>query len=830
MNIKKLHIFIFLSLFISLLISNNSFASISEIDNLKIQTQSISNDSLSSLYFQIAKVFKWSSSDSALKYANKSLQEALKINNQNQAISSLIFIAALKNSVGKKNESLRLFNEAKKLSISESNYEELANTYLELSRYYNSKYNYSAALGVLDSAMTIINNHKLTHLKPVVLNLIGYLYLNINDIPTALYYANSASNLLADNNDTIFTIQNLHLKSTIALRESRLNSSLDYLTKALTISKKIKLNKLIQQSYKQLAAYYIDISKYNVANSYIDSSLAICKIDNSKIVQSILITFKAHISWLLKDFKKALEYNKEALEIRKMTGHQITICSSILNIGGNYTELHQYKKARHYLDSGLAIAKDQKIMSFIAVAYDKLSSLNSLEGNYKEALHNFELKTKYKDSVLLKSTDEKIILLNRLYELEKEKRSIESLKLKKKSNEVLFLIISTLLAIGIIILLFWINIVQKRSTNEIVKLSKIVETTDQAVIITDEKGKLIYANNGLLKMTGYNNIKELINFSIFQFTDKNGKSFIINTIFPQLQQNGNWSGEMKLLNKNGTEIIVEQASSIIKGQKGNPDLFVAIFNNITDRKKSEIELQNSRESLKRTVETQDRMFSIIAHDLISPFSTILGYSEIMATDYDKYKKADHIKFCKVINESSKNTYDLLTNLLDWSRSHMGSIELNTQTNNFYNIVEENVELLKIMIANKEILFINNVEKDSSIYADRSTMSIVIRNLLSNAIKFTPRKGKITISYKNQSSNTIIEITDTGIGIKPEEQEKLFSISNNSSHPGTENEKGTGLGLTLCSELMELNKGSISIKSIVNKGSTFILTLPKNTSS
>ena len=110
------------------------------------------------------------------------------------------------------------------------------------------------------------------------------------------------------------------------------------------------------------------------------------------------------------------------------------------------------------------------------------------------------------------------------------------------------------------------------------------------------------------------------------------------------------------------------------------------------------------------------------------------------------------------------------------------------------------------------------------------MSIVIRNLLSNAIKFTPRKGKITISYKNQSSNTIIEITDTGIGIKPEEQEKLFSISNNSSHPGTENEKGTGLGLTLCSELMELNNGSISIKSIVNKGSTFILTLPKNTSS
>ena len=102
MNIKKLHIFIFLSLFISLLISNNSFASISEIDNLKIQTQSISNDSLSSLYFQIAKVFKHSSSDSALKYANKSLQEALKINNQNQAISSLIFIAALKNSVGKK--------------------------------------------------------------------------------------------------------------------------------------------------------------------------------------------------------------------------------------------------------------------------------------------------------------------------------------------------------------------------------------------------------------------------------------------------------------------------------------------------------------------------------------------------------------------------------------------------------------------------------------------------------------------------------------------------------------------------------------------------------
>ena len=157
---------------------------------------------------------------------------------------------------------------------------------------------------------------------------------------------------------------------------------------------------------------------------------------------------------------------------------------------------------------------------------------------------------------------------------------------------------------------------------------------------------------------------------------------------------------------------------------------------------------------------------------------------------------------------------------------MGKIKITKEKHCLYDMVEENLTLLKHMYINKDITIHNNVNPSFLILSDISTLGIVIRNLLSNAIKFTNRNGVIEISLNNDSENSIITITDNGVGIEPEDIEKLFDPSKSDSKPGTENEKGTGLGLMLCKELIEFNDGSISVKSNLGLGSSFIISLPK----
>ena len=809
-----------------LLSSNVSIAQANIIDSLKKVAVVCSIEEKSTKYLEVAEAYSYSSFDSAVHYAEIALDYAYRVDNTTQIVHSLMLVAKMNNNFGNYSLSINLLNKAKDISISESNYELLTNVYLGIAQIYNSKFDYYKVIGVLDSALITVDENNIYILKPDVLNYIGNLYLNINDIQSARYYANMASAALDEYNNPDANVRNLHLKAIISFKEHESASSLRLFNDALHASKQCKNKRLIQLSYRRLASYYIDIDSYDTAIIYIDSSLVLTQESGFVIEESTLLTYKAHIEWLKKDFESALNYNLKALAIRQKTGHIASICSSLLNIGGNYIELNKYNKAQNYLEKGLSIAEEQKILAFISRGYEKLSLLNKHKGNFKEALYYYELKSHYNDSVLLKRTNEKVIFFSNLYAIEKEKRLIESIKLSKKSNEFIFLIIGTILSLLIIIMLFRNNYVKNKSTKEIVKLSKVIETTEQAVVISNDKGKMLYVNKGLKNMLGFPKDEDLSNASIFQFTAKKDRQLLVNTVFPQLLNNKNWKGEIPLFKKDKTIIVAELTCSIIVGQHGEQDLFVAIFSNITNRKKNEIELKESRESLKKAVETQDKIFSIIAHDLTGPFNTILGFSEIMAVDYDKYKRDDHLRFSNIINESSKRTFDVLTNLLHWSRSQLGKISINKEKHRLYDIVEENLTLLKHMYNKKDIAIHNNIDPSFIIISDISTLSIVIRNLLSNAIKFTNRNGVIEISSSNDSENSIITITDNGVGIEPEDIEKLFDPSKSDSKPGTENEKGTGLGLMLCKELIEFNSGSISVKSTLGLGSSFIISLPR----
>jgi signal transduction histidine kinase len=235
------------------------------------------------------------------------------------------------------------------------------------------------------------------------------------------------------------------------------------------------------------------------------------------------------------------------------------------------------------------------------------------------------------------------------------------------------------------------------------------------------------------------------------------------------------------------------------------------------------------EELARANASKDKFFSIIAHDLKSPFTALLGISEIMIENWQDMPDEDKIEFLKDIYSSSKNTFNLLQNLLEWSRSQTGRIQVEKSNFSPYEVIHENITVLQQHADNKGITIMNSVKKDISCFADKNMISTVFRNLISNSIKFTNQGGTIQLSASNADNCYQFCLSDNGIGMTKETVSKLFKINEKIQSSGTANETGTGLGLLLCKEFLEKNDGNIFVESEAKVGSKFFFTIPKTTS-
>ncbi|MFT3738049.1 MAG: HAMP domain-containing sensor histidine kinase [Breznakibacter sp.] len=238
-------------------------------------------------------------------------------------------------------------------------------------------------------------------------------------------------------------------------------------------------------------------------------------------------------------------------------------------------------------------------------------------------------------------------------------------------------------------------------------------------------------------------------------------------------------------------------------------------------------IEEQKDTLQDLNATKDKLFSIIGHDLRSPFSAQCSLSELLITEYDNFSKKEIIDSLKAINKSAKNGMDLLSNLLDWAKTQNNSIEgLNNSSVQAEPLIEEALDVLANNISNKHIKIINNIPSGITINADENMVKTIFRNLLSNAIKYSYISGEITLNCYEDEGYIHFEVIDQGVGIGQEQMKSLFSMQNSHSTPGTENEPGTGLGLILCKELAEKNMGRIEAVSTKGQGSKFILVLPK----
>ncbi len=272
--------------------------------------------------------------------------------------------------------------------------------------------------------------------------------------------------------------------------------------------------------------------------------------------------------------------------------------------------------------------------------------------------------------------------------------------------------------------------------------------------------------------------------------------------------------------------------SITKAFKlGGIDYITKPFNKaeLLARVTTHLKLQLQKRNLKELNATKDKFFSIIAHDLKSPLNHLLGLSEILQKELESDRATDILALANLINESAKSGRLLLENLLEWSRSQTGSMNFCPEILNLEKLTNEVIQLNENNAKQKNISLKSTIKSGVNAYADENMIKTILRNLISNSIKFTLEGGEIILKASKAKNVVTYSVSDNGIGIKPEDINKLFKIDVNPKSIGQSKEKGTGLGLILCNEFIQKNGGKIWVESKFGEGSTFIFSLPANNS-
>lgn len=395
--------------------------------------------------------------------------------------------------------------------------------------------------------------------------------------------------------------------------------------------------------------------------------------------------------------------------------------------------------------------------------------------------------------------------------------------------------------------------IKKRNEEYLRKLEKAFEYAPVSIYITDIDYNIEYINPFFKELTGFSE-KDVIGKNAHLFrTHKHPQSFyehLENAIF----NNKVWKSEILSKKKSGEEFWASIAISPILDENKNISHFLVIKEDITEKKKAREELVELNTKLRRSErkgikeaknlsllnsklekseneliqlnKEQERLLSIIAHDLRGPFAGFLSLTQFLKDEHDKLKEKDILKLANSLNSAANNTFKLLENLLAWTQSKDKHQFICQEILDLGEMVDEIINLFSEMANNKGVTLSKSINTSNFVYADKHMLNTILRNLVSNALKFTKDGGRIDISSLIYNKDFLeIIVRDTGVGISEDDCMKIFKIDQKHTTLGTNKEKGTGLGLLLCKEFTEKHGGEIWVDSTVGIGSEFTFTIP-----
>jgi PAS domain S-box-containing protein len=372
---------------------------------------------------------------------------------------------------------------------------------------------------------------------------------------------------------------------------------------------------------------------------------------------------------------------------------------------------------------------------------------------------------------------------------------------------------------------------QKEAEERMAALSTVASATDNTVVIMDRNGDFQWVNR---------KFEEKYEKTLDEFVNDHGRNLRENSSNENIgeildrvvETRESQTYLTRIRDKDGNDVWYQTSISPVIDNSGDISSIFLIDLDITQIKKADLqikqqryELESQRDELKKLNASKDRLFSIIAHDLKNPFQSIIGFSELLIRDHKNLNNDQLEEYLECIHSASSSAYDLLYNLLEWARVQAGGITPNPVPVQLNLLVNEISDLHCAQAKDKQITIINQVNKEAVVLTDQNMLHTVLRNLTSNAIKFTPSGGKVTYSSSLGEGVVEIGISDSGVGIPEGKIRNLFTLEQSKSTRGTSGEPGTGLGLVVCKEFLQLNKGSIRVESAPGKGSTFTITFP-----
>ncbi|WP_159518112.1 PAS domain-containing sensor histidine kinase [Sunxiuqinia indica] len=356
------------------------------------------------------------------------------------------------------------------------------------------------------------------------------------------------------------------------------------------------------------------------------------------------------------------------------------------------------------------------------------------------------------------------------------------------------------------------------------KYQTLINQSLDGIYIEDERGNILECNTQGHRMFGYTK-EEMLKLSLRDLVSSEFRDLIPDLIPDEMATEDVYL-ERENVKKDGTVFPTEINTKFIT-LDGERRLIAYVKDN-TEKKKIEEALKKSEAKLRDLNIAKDKILSIIAHDLKNQFNAILGYCDLIQEDGEQLERRTLLQYAAEVNLTANETYSLLENLLDWAMMQKEMASFNPVHIQLSKLVNQVIDTLSGTAHIKKIKLTGQVGEELAVYADQNMLRTVIRNLTANAIKFTPRNGRIELCALPEKDNQsiVIEIKDNGIGITQEKLDRLFSMQSHESTFGTDNEKGSGLGLIVCKEFIERHDGKIWAKSEKGEGSSFFVELPR----
>ena len=573
----------------------------------------------------------------------------------------------------------------------------------------------------------------------------------------------------------------LNFIGVIERKIGNLESAYQYFTKAYYVAKKLNDSTQIGYTYTNFTDYYIQKASYSLALENVLMAYNIFEKLRNKRGISYCLNYMGEIYLRYQMYDKAELYLNDALKLRKEINDQRGYSNALINLGFVYFYEGEFEKAKRNCLEAIRLNKNIKYANGNSIALSLIADINSAQALYTKAEHN--LSEALKIDRKINNRTGMIVNLNKLGNI--------YLKMGKFTKAKSFIKNALKLAHQ------YGYLEQEMTSYQL--LSDYFKSTKKFQSALDAKGRYIVLKDSIYS---YENIGR---FADLQTLFETNKKDAENKILKQ---------QIEFENLTNNYIFVLMAFALI---------FVIVFIALLISKNRAQNRANAY--LKELNDSKDKFFSIIAHDLKSPFQGLLGYTDILKNEFDDLTTEELRESINSLYNITRNVYGLLGELLEWTRVQSGRIEFDPLPFNLYEEVEKIINLNEKNASKKNIELHSKVNNPTMVFADRNMVNTILRNLVTNAIKFSNSNSSVDIIAEQKDRFIQVTIEDQGVGLTEKELSELFRIDVHHSTIGTAGEEGTGVGLILCKELVETNKGKIWAESIKGKGSKFIFTLP-----